>query len=101
LRALERANVEEHTYDRRDTNSPEDHRGDERERNWKRTFATDKTVLGRLLPRTPRRKHELQMIENTKDEHQNSNQDQRNAEIASWSTIILYRFGMLKFLNDL
>ena len=41
------------------------------------------------------------MIENTKGEHQNSNQDQRNAEIASWSTIILYRFGMLKFLNDL
>jgi hypothetical protein len=71
-----------HAHDCGNADQKQQHRSDERQRHREVAFSMDKPGRYHCLALLPQAQHELQVVQDARDQHQDSERDQTDAEIA-------------------
>src|SRR5208283_2634577 len=79
--SAEGRDVELHAGDRRHPDGEQQDRCNQGERHRKDGLAVNEAVLSHRLPQPTKTEHELNMVDNTEDQHHNAQEDQRETEI--------------------
>src|SRR5271165_5003774 len=80
-RSAERSDLKLHADDRRDADDKKEKRRNQGERHREDSLAVDEPGLAHRLPQAAKPEHELDMVEDAQEQHQDAERDQREAEV--------------------